>query len=164
MKSAWVLLPVLLLSTHSVAQSLSPGCKMLAEGRSSPAEIDRFYGDKAVDIIRIGLAGDKTTLGNLIASGFSYTIQDADNFFGPRSDTGVPAAIRLAEYLEPKGYRISSPLTLLLQRKYTCIWTVTVVFEKAHNRDAVAADFTFTDDKLSQVVGRTMVEFRDDLH
>ena len=163
MRRALILLPLAVLSTSLSAEPSSVGCRMLADGKSSPEEIDRFYGTRAVEIIERGLAGDEASLGGLVAPNFSYTIQDADSFFGPRNEEGVSAAIKFAKYLAAKRYRISSPITFVLLRKDQCEWKVTVVFDRALNSEAITADFTFSDDKLIRVDGRTLVEFRGDL-
>ena len=163
MRRALILLPLAVLSTSLSAEPSSVGCRMLADGKSSPEAIDRFYGTRAVEIIKRGLAGDEASLEGLVASNFSYTIADADSFIVSRDEKGVFVAIKLAKYLAAKSYRISSPVTLVLLSKDQCEWKVTVVFDRALNNEAITADFTFSDDKLIRVDGRTLVAFRGDL-
>ena len=136
---------------------------MLADGKSSPEAIDRFYGTRAVEIIKRGLAGDEASLEGLVASNFNYTIADADSFIVSRDEKGVFVAIGLAKYLAAKSYRISSPTTMLLLHKDQCEWKVTVVFDRVLSNEAITADFTFSDDKLIRVDGRRLVAFSGDV-
>lgn len=151
-----ILIAGVLLASVQPAEATSPGCAMLAEGKSSRHALNLFYGSKAVEIMRAAQVNDRDALGQAVGPEFTYTVTDGDYIRVPRQTLGVDAVILLAGIIKPKSFRIETVYDGPLSMASTgCQWTVKVVFDSSPPPDrwpdGFAMEFTFSGDRLIAV-------------
>ena len=151
-----ILIAGVLLASVQPAEATSPGCAMLAEGKSSRHALNMFYGTKAVEIMRAAQAGDRDALEQAVDPEFTYTVTDGDNMGGSRQALGVDAVILLARIIKPTSFRIETVYDGPLSMASTgCQWTVRIVFDSSPPPgrwpDGYTMEFDFSGDRLIMV-------------
>jgi hypothetical protein len=130
------------------------GCELLTNGKHSPIDVDRYYGERAASVIRAGLADDRAALEKLVSREAIFFVWDGDSGWVPRGATGVPAAMLFSKKLAPARYDIRSRLTgpISVSSRH-CEWSVTVLLSGTKLRDGAEITFKFKDDRMIEGTG-----------
>jgi hypothetical protein len=156
-----VVIPIALVSgTHAAGNS--PTCPGIAQGGAPSSEIDRFYAERAVSIVKAGLNDDFIALRNLVSHNAKFEIRNGDNVWVPRGDdrnlrSGAEGAIALAEFLGASLFLMSTPRTgPIWTEPLQCEWSVTVLFRTQKMDEGVSVSFNFVDGLLDAASGQVV--------
>jgi hypothetical protein len=148
---------------------LAPGAALAAEpdAQACPAtasqfETDRFYAQRAADILRAGAAKDQILLAKLVAPTASYDIQSGDTFMG-NPKRGVDAIIALTQFMRLTRYQGQSPFHgPIVIVHLACTWDVTLLFPSSAGELSMKMTFSFEQGLLTKVRGNSVQLFEGD--
>jgi hypothetical protein len=126
--------------------------------------LDRFYGERAVAIIRAAMLRDRGGLETLIMADATVEVWQADVGWSPASAdretpvSGGSALIALVDWLKPRGFTLvlDQPGPISLVNPNTCERAVKLLVAMTEPGQAASLEFIFRDGKLEFVRGRQM--------
>lgn len=129
---------------------------------ASRFDTDRFYAQRATEILRAGAAKNQTLLAKLVSPKAFYDIQSGDVFLGG-ARRGAEAIIELVRIAKFARYQIQSPFSgpIALQH-LACTWDVTLLFPSGTDEISMQMTFSFVDGLLTKVQGRSVEVFEGD--
>lgn len=152
-----LLLAIALILTPAQAQPC-PGFS--ASGRTSFTDLDRFYGERAVAILRAAMMRDHAELDALVMADVTIEVWRGDAGWAPRGADrkrvgGGDAVIALTDWLKPRAFTLlldqSGAISLANPDK--CERAVKLIIAMTEPGQAASLDFAFRDGKLASVTG-----------
>lgn len=157
MKYAAILL-ALAIPAAAQAQGARP-CPGFEGSRASLTDVDRFYGLRAVEILRAGMADDQARLAALVAPKATAGFWSGDSKWGARGAdrsvlTGIDAIVALANRLKPRSFSATLSMPGPISVDATpCAWEAMVLVAISEPGRAVSLKFAFEDGMLVAVSG-----------
>ena len=146
---------LLLVSSAPVAGEAA-ACPGFEGGRASRIEIDRFYVDRALGVVRAASANDTAVLSVAVADEARFEVWRGDYTSSARS-TGPAGAIQMVEDVGPVRFEAQSiatgPIYYIPAR---CAWEVALLFRSDQSREGVSVTFRFLDGRLTSAVGHAV--------
>jgi hypothetical protein len=115
--------------------------------RSSGVEVNRFYADRAITIIRAGLDGDRAKLATLVAPVAKFALWRGD--VGTGRQIGTAGAMEMSRKLGSTRFEVMTdrpgPISFSAVK---CEWITTVLFRSQQPETAINVAFKFVDGLL----------------
>ncbi len=144
---------LLLAAPAAVAWPASDRCPGINDGKAQQVETDRFYAQRAVQIVEAGLSGDEEALDAAVAPGAEFIIWRRD-YSRMRESRGNAGAIAFARDLEAKAFQLQSaqpgPIVWLVP---DCAWSVTILFRTDDPAIGVSVKYKFRKGLLTSATG-----------
>jgi hypothetical protein len=130
-------------------------CPGIVDGKTSLVDAERFYGARAVSIVRAGLNNDLATLSTLVSPEAKFQIWRGDFGTSSRRQTGVPAILEMIQDLKPTRFQISVRNTgpLVISEAGDCKQSATVLFHTERAGTGFTITFDFVDGLLVRAEG-----------
>jgi hypothetical protein len=143
------------------ASNINPSCAGFLAG-SSPLDVNRFYADRAVSIVRAGLDGDNKTLGALVSPIAKFALWRGDNAIGRQ--VGVAGAIEMARSLAGTRFQTMTnrpgPISISAVK---CEWSAIVLFRARQPETSMNVTFKFVDGLLIEAEGHEVDLYEGDV-
>ncbi|MDK2767187.1 MAG: hypothetical protein KYX69_05655 [Sphingomonas sp.] len=150
-------IPLILAPALALAQPC-PGYS--ASGRTSFADLDRFYGERAVAILRAAMMRDHAELDALVTADATIELWRGDASWAPRGAdrkrvSGGGAVMALTERLKPRAFTLllEQPGPISIENPDKCERAVRLIITMTEPGQAASLDFAFRDGKLASVTG-----------
>lgn len=146
----------MILPKRTLAKQAS--CPGFVEGKGTvPAEVDRFYANRAVSIVRAGLDADEAALGALVSPDATFETWRGDYTSGSRQGGATGAVIWSRDLNSTNFETLIDRRGLISVTPLKCEWSATVLFRTQQAETGVRATFKFVDGMLIQTVGHEVV-------
>ena len=143
------------------ASNIKASCAGFLQG-SSPVDVNRFYADRAVSIVRAGLDGDTKALGALVSPIAKFVIWRGDN--GTGRQVGTAGVIELARSLAGTRFQTMTsrpgPISISAAK---CEWSAIVLFRTRKPETGINVTFKFVDGVLVEAEGHEVDLYEGDV-
>jgi hypothetical protein len=143
------------------ANNIKASCAGFLE-ESSLVDVNRFYADRVVSIVRAGLDGDKQALGALVSPIAKFAIWRGDNGLGRQ--VGVAGAIEMARSLAGTRFQTMTnrpgPISISAKK---CEWSAIVLFHTRKPETGFNVTFKFVDGLLVEAEGHEVDIYEGDV-
>lgn len=150
-------IPLILAPASAQAQPC-PGFS--TSGRTSFTDLDRFYGERAVAILRAAMMLDHAELDALVMADIMIEVWRGDAGWAPRGADrkrvgGSDAVIALTTWLKPRAFTLllDQPGPISLENPDKCERAVKLIIAMTEPGQATSLNFAFRDGKLASVTG-----------
>jgi hypothetical protein len=130
--------------------------------RSYPVDVNRFYADRAIAVIKAGLGGDQAKLGALVYPTARFLIWRGD--FGVGRQLGIAGAIEMARNMAPTRFESITirpgPISISSSK---CEWSTTVLFRTQQAETAFNVAFKFVDGLLVEAYGHEVDRYESNV-
>lgn len=141
----------------ALALEAGSACPGFESGPTSDTDVDRFYANRAVEIVRAAGKGDE--LEGLVSPDFDFEIWRGDAASGSRMKKGADAAVAMAAYLKPTSYQFvtvfSGPIATVPPEQ--CRWSAKLLWRREGDELGVSTIFDFEDGRLVRVTGSSVM-------
>ena len=151
----------LMIAAPSFSAVAAAPCPGVVEGKSSPTDVEQFYAERAVDIVKAAAANDGATLGKLVAPAFTFELWQGDNALGRK--TGVAGAIEMVGFIKPVAAQsaipVSGPVWIASapEQGPKCARNATLLLRTDQTDRAYEIRFDFAEGRLSRAHGHQAV-------
>ncbi len=143
--------------------SATAACPGFESGRPSQSEADRFYVQRALDLVRAADRNETDHLRAVIADDARFEIRRGDHItvrsFGP------PGAVKMVKDVKPIRFEAQSlwagPIAFVPSG---CSWEVELLFRTNQPLEGIRMKFSFRDGRLTSAVGDAVTLIEGEVH
>lgn len=134
-----------------------------SSGITSITDLDRFYGEQAIAVLRAGMMRDNASLDALVRPDVAIDVWRGDTVWSPRGEDRNTlgrgdAVIALTNLLRPRSFTLllAQPGPIGLMNSDRCERAIKLIVAMTEPGQAASLDFTFRDGKLASITGWQM--------
>ena len=143
---------LILLVASAPIESEAATCPGFESGRANQSEADRFYVERALDVVRAAERNDTDHLRAVIADDARFEIRRGD--YIPVSSFGPAGAVQMVKDVKPIQFEAQSVWTGPISVVPTaCTWEVDLLFRTNQPLEGIRVKFSFRDGRLTSAVG-----------